>query len=218
MNSKREREIEMNKCMVMSYNGVLRITWFAVRAAMMCMVASALAASICAQTAAVVAPQFEVAGAFSYVRAKAANTGAGFDLNGGSASVAYNYRDRFAIVGDFGGYRFSGLGPGLSSTMYTYLAGPRIPLRRNRRLKPFVQVLAGGGRLTASSSGVNASESGFVMAPGAVLDFMLRHRLAVRIIEADYLFTRFAHPDGSAAMQNNFRISAGLVFRFGSWE
>src|SRR5882762_7234809 len=144
MNSKREREIEMNECMVMSYNGVLRITWFAVRAAMMCMVASALAAAACAQTAAVVAPQFEAAGAFSYVRAKAANTGAGFDLNGGSASVAYNYRDRFAIVGDFGGYRFSGLGPGLTSTMYTYLAGPRIPLRRNRRLKPFVQVLARG--------------------------------------------------------------------------
>ena len=83
MNSKREREIEMNERMAMSYNGVLRITWFAVRAAMMCMVASALAAAICAQTAAVVAPQFEAAGAFSYVRAKAANTGAGFDLNGG---------------------------------------------------------------------------------------------------------------------------------------
>jgi len=77
MNSKREREIEMNECMVMSYNGVLRITWFAVRAAMMCMVASALAAAACAQTAAVMAPQFEAAGAFSYVRAKAAN-GAGF--------------------------------------------------------------------------------------------------------------------------------------------
>jgi len=50
--------------------------------------------------------------------------------------------------------------------------------------------LAGGGRLTASSSGVNASESGFVMAPGAGLDFMLRHRLAVRVVEADYLLTR----------------------------
>jgi len=83
MNGKREREIGINECMVMSYNGVVRISWFTVRAAMMCMVASALAAAASAHTAAVVAPQFEAAGAFSYVRAKAANTGAGFDLNGG---------------------------------------------------------------------------------------------------------------------------------------
>jgi len=111
MNREREREIEMNECMVMSYNGVLRITWFCCtgrndvhsrqRACGRCLRAN------CGRYGSAIRSR----GAFSYVRAKAAN-GAGFDLNGGSASVAYNYRDRFAIVGDFGGYRFSGLGRG----------------------------------------------------------------------------------------------------------
>jgi len=73
---------------------------------MMCIVASALAALPARKLRPLWLRNSKPAGAFSYVRAKAAN-GAGFDLNGGSASVAYNFGS-FAIVGDFGGYRFSG--------------------------------------------------------------------------------------------------------------
>jgi outer membrane immunogenic protein len=102
--------------------------------------------------------------------------------------------------------------------MYTYLAGPRLALRKNDRLKPFTQTLAGGGRLNASSSLVSAGENSFVLAIGGGLDYTIRHRLAIRVIEADYFLTRFAHPDGSSASQNNVRISAGLIFRFGIRE
>ena len=109
-------------------------------------------------------------------------------------------------------------GGGLSGTMYTYTGGPRLPVPGNHRRKPFVQLLAGGGRLNASSSGISAGENSFAMAIGGGLDFTIRHRLAIRVIEADYLLTQFAHPDGSSAAQNNVRISAGLVFRFGVRE
>jgi hypothetical protein len=54
------------------------------------------------------------------------------------------------------------------------------------------------------------------MAIGGGLDWPLRHRFSIRLIEADYLLTRFDRVTGTSATQNDVRISAGLVFRFGS--
>jgi Outer membrane protein beta-barrel domain len=163
-------------------------------------------------------PQFEVAGGYAYTRGNS-DAGSSFDMNGGTASFTYNFRDHFAVVGDFGAYRFSNVGPGLSSTMYTYLFGPRLPLRRSSgegRFAPFVQVLVGGGRLNANANGISAGENSVAVAAGGGLDFSARGHLSVRLVEAEYLLTRFPHPDGTSATQNNVRISAGIVLRFGN--
>jgi hypothetical protein len=169
-----------------------------------------------AQQASATTPQFEASGAYSYVRANAANSGGGFNLNGGSGSFAYNVSDSFSVLGDFGGYRFSGLPAGLGSNMYTYVFGPRYSFRKVRHFTPFAHVLLGGGHLTASSSGVSAGESGFAMAVGGGMDIPFRRSFAIRIIQAEYLLTRFDRVTGSSATQNDVRISTGLVFRFGS--
>jgi Outer membrane protein beta-barrel domain len=218
MNIANLRKVQMKGRMVMDNKKMFGITGFGGRVVFACLLMCVFASAGFAQQAAVIAPQFEVAGAFSYVHGNAADSGGGFNLAGGSASFAYNYQGRFAIVADVGAYRFTGLGGGLTSTMYTYMAGPRLPLRRNHRTKPFVQALAGGGRLNASSSGIDAGENSFAMALGGGIDLTIKHQLAVRLIEADYLLTRFAHPDGTSATQNNMRISAGIVFRFGTRE
>jgi hypothetical protein len=169
-----------------------------------------------AQQAPALTPQFEVSGTYSYVRANAANSGGGYNLNGGSASFTYNFSERFAVVADGGIYRFGGLPSGIDSTMYTYLFGPRYNFRKVSRVTPFAEVLLGGGRLNASSGGISAGENGFSMAIGGGLDWPLRHRFSIRLIEADYLLTRFDRVTGTSATQNDVRISAGLVFRFGS--
>ena len=169
-----------------------------------------------AQQGLVSTPQFEVSGTYSYIRANASNSGGGFNLNGVSGSFAYNFSDHFSLVGDGGAYRFSGLPNGLDSTMYTYLFGPRLRFPKFRHVMPFAQILLGGGRLNASSSSVNAGENGFSMAAGGGVDWPLHGHFAVRLVEADYLLTRFSRVDGSSATQNDLRISAGLVFRFGS--
>jgi hypothetical protein len=169
-----------------------------------------------AQQAPALTPQFEVSGTYSYVRANAANSGGGYNLNGGSASFTYNFSDRFAVVADGGIYRFGGLPSGIDSTMYTYLFGPRYNFRKVSRVTPFAEALLGGGRLNASSGGISAGENGFSMAIGGGLDWPLRHRFSIRLIEADYLLTRFDRVTGTSATQNDVRISAGLVFRFGS--
>jgi len=175
----------------------------------------AFASPASGQTGATTVPQFEVSGTYSYVRANGANFG-GFNLNGGGASFTYNFSERFSVQGDFGAYRFSNLPSSIDSTMYTYLFGPRVSLRKSSRVNPFAQVLLGGGHLNASSGGINAGENGFAMALGGGLDLPLGHSFSVRAIQADYLLTRFNNNNGASATQNNLRISAGLVFRFGS--
>jgi hypothetical protein len=163
-------------------------------------------------------PQLEVSGGYAYTHG-VSDSGLDFNLNGGTVSLAYNFHNRLAVVGDFGVYRFSDPGPGLTSTMYTYLVGPRVALRRSRsenRIVPFAQVLLGGGRLNASAGGVDAGENGFAMAVGGGLNVAAGRRFSIRLVEANYLLTRFNHPDGSSATQNNVRISAGIVFHFGN--
>jgi len=196
-------------------NGMFQVVSFAAVVALWLLLSGGLASTANAQQATAQTPQFEASGAYSYIRANA-DGGGGFNVNGGSGSFTYNYSEHFSVVADGGIYSFSGLGGGLSSTMYTYVFGPRYSFRKSKRLTPFAQVLFGGGRVNASSSGINAGENGFAMVVGEGLDLTVKPRIAIRLIEADYLLTRFAHPDGSSAGQNNLRISAGVVFRFGS--
>ena len=182
----------------------------------MAFLALGFASGTLAQRATVSTPQFEVSGAYSYIRANAAESGGGFNVNGASGSFAYNFNGRFAVLADVGAYRFSGLPSGVTGNMYTYLFGPRYSFRKMHRVTPFVQGLLGGGRLTASSGGVDAGENGFAMTLGGGLDVPLHRHFAIRLIQAEYLLTRFANVNGSAVTQNSARISAGLVFRFGN--
>jgi hypothetical protein len=54
------------------------------------------------------------------------------------------------------------------------------------------------------------------MAAGGGLDIPFGRHLAIRALQAEYLLTRFDRSDGSSATQNNLRVSAGIVFCFGS--
>jgi hypothetical protein len=211
MTNRNEREpIAMNK------KGVKLESWVVRRFAAVAGLMLFFVGAAHAQQASATTPQFEASGAYSYIRANAANSNGGFNLNGGSGSLAYNVSDSFAVVGDFGGYRFSGLPSGLSSTMYTYLLGPQYSFHKVSHFTPFAHVLLGAGRLNASAGGLNAGENGFAMAIGGGIDVPLRRRFAIRIIQAEYLLTRFDSVNGASATQNDARISAGLVLRFGS--
>jgi outer membrane protein with beta-barrel domain len=159
--------------------------------------------------------QLDFAATYSFIEANSADFGGNFGVNGGSASLAYIVNDRFAAVADVGVYRFPELPLKTNSTMYTYLAGPRIMLRKSDRLAPFAQILVGGGRLNASSKGIEAGENALAVAIGGGLDVPVRPHFTIRVVEADYLVTGFANGSGSPATQNSFRLSAGLVYRFG---
>jgi hypothetical protein len=159
-------------------------------------------------------------------------------LNGGSASLAYNLTRHWGLVADIGGFDDSetritstSTSPSVvvnsSGTVYTYLFGPRYSFRNHSRVTPFAQVLFGGihaSEVTLDSNsgctGVGCNplpaENSFAMTAGGGLDIRLNHHFALRLVQAEYLMTRFEdRSTGDSAMQNDMRLSSGIVFKFG---
>jgi opacity protein-like surface antigen len=181
-------------------------------------------------------PKVELFLGYSYVRATP-TLAAGNRLvwlNGGSTSVAYNFNRHLGLVGDFGAYtnseiRFAGAFAGTvpvdtsNVAVLTYLAGPRFSFRSHERFTPYAQALFGGVHANqvvlsdcASACMLLPSETTFALTAGGGLDFNLRRHLAIRIVQAEYLMTRFTdHTTGNSGMQNDIRLSSGIVFRFG---
>src|SRR5277367_3373776 len=164
-------------------------------------------------------PKIEAFGGYSYLRANDFNTGENF--NGGSGSLAYNFTPMLGVVADFGGYHWSGFGE--DATAVSYLFGPKVALRHGP-ITPFAQVLFGGAHLSGSAEdcsdarvhgeGVifgcgSGSDNSFSMTAGGGLDWNATSHIGIRVIQAEYLMTRFF-----SNTQNNARISTGVVFRF----
>ena len=183
-------------------------------------------------------PRVELFLGYSYLRAvpTLADGNRFVWLNGGSTSIAFNFNRYLGLVGDFGGFddselRLNGINGNTSKvvdssgTAYTYLVGPRLSFRNHDRITPFVQALFGGvhaSEVTLSSDCTDIgctplpSENKFAMTAGGGLDIALRRHFAIRIIQAEYLMTRFENlSTGSSATQNDMRLSSGIVFRFG---
>jgi opacity protein-like surface antigen len=181
-------------------------------------------------------PKAELFLGYSYIRGvPTLSPGNRMDyLNGGSTSIAFNLNRTLGLVGDFGGYDASELqltGAGAnparvadaSGTAYTFMAGPRLSFRHDR-ITPFVQVLFGGvhasqvtlSNCTGALCTPLASENAFAMTAGGGLDLKIHRHLAIRIVQAEYLMTRFGDPTtGIRESQNDIRLSSGLVFGFG---
>jgi peptidoglycan-associated lipoprotein len=159
----------------------------------------------------------EVGGGYTYVRANAPPGGCGcFSLNGGNGWLAFNATKSIAVVGELGVQHASNvLGTGADLTLTSYSFGPRYTVRRFGRLQPFAQVLLGGahasGSLAPGSSGLAGSANAFA---GGGLDVRLSEHFSLRAFEADYYFTKFGN--GVNDRENNLRIGAGIIFRFGS--
>jgi hypothetical protein len=161
-------------------------------------------------------PKIDASVSYSYLRAKPASTGFGdFNLNGGSASVAYNVKDWLSGVADFGGYHVgSANGVNVNGTLATYLFGPRITYR-TRRFSPFAQALFGTAHAGSGVFGTSNSHSAFASAFGVGVDWNVRDRFSIRPIQVDYLLTHLPEiGNGNNQTQNNVRVSTGIVFHF----
>jgi outer membrane protein OmpA-like peptidoglycan-associated protein/opacity protein-like surface antigen len=198
--------------------------------------------NLCAQTAPnwgsanTDTPKAELFVGYSYLRAVPAPSDGNrlMWMNGGSTSLALNFNRYLGIVGDFGAYtnsqiRFQG---GYGSTVdvdnanvgaFSYLFGPRISFRNHSRVTPYVQALFGemhANEVTLShctfSCTLLPSQSTFAWTGGGGLDFRVHRHFALRLIQAEYLMTRFQdYSTGASASQNDIRLSSGIVFRLG---
>jgi opacity protein-like surface antigen len=200
---------------------------------------SAVAAPTLANRSYSYTPRFELFLGYSHLGTPTTDTTAGnrlVGLNGGSASLAFNFNRHIGIVGDFGGYADSKLqltGNGAnqplvvnsSGRVYSYLLGPRLSFRNSTRFTPFAQALFGGVHATdvsvsnCAGSGCTPlpAQNAFAMTAGAGLDIGLTRHVSIRAVQAEYMLTRFSDINsGSENNQNDLRLSSGLVFRFGN--
>jgi len=125
-----------------------------------------------------------------------------YNAAGWNASLTGNFKHVLGITGDFSGVYNSRRG---SSSVYTYTVGPvltaRLPV-----VQPFVHALFGGD--TATGSGVNSNA--FAMLVGGGLDIGFRKGIGFRLVQADWLMTKF----GDQTQDNQGRVSAGIVLKF----
>jgi peptidoglycan-associated lipoprotein len=156
---------------------------------------------------------------YNYVWSNAPPGGCGcFSLNGGNVWAAFNFKRSLGIVAELASQHASDVsGTSADLTVTSYLAGPRYRWTGARHFTPFAQVLVGGahasGALAPGSSGLAGSANAFAMIAGSGLDIGLTRHIALRAFEVDYYLTRF--DNGVNDHQNNLRIAAGVVIRFG---
>jgi peptidoglycan-associated lipoprotein len=164
-------------------------------------------------------PGIDVGLDYNYVRSNAPAGGCGcFTLNGGGGWVSFNFGRSLGVVGEIASQTASNISStGADLTLTSFLAGPRYTWGHIHHLSPFAQVLLGGahagGSLAPGNSGLAGSANAFAMTAGGGLDIGLTRHIAVRAFEADYYLTRF--DNGVNDHQNNLRIAAGVVIRFG---
>ena len=156
---------------------------------------------------------------YNYVRTNLPAGGCGcIAMDGGNGWVAFNFRRSLGIVGEIATQHASNIsGTGANLTLTSYLAGPRYIWAHSHRFRPFAQFLLGGahasGTLAPGSSGLTGSPNAFALIAGGGLDIGLTRHIALRALEADYYLTRFEN--GVNDHQNNTRLAAGVIIRFG---
>lgn len=169
-------------------------------------------------------PEIDIFGGYSYVNADVNDLGPRQSANGWEASVSGNVYKRLALEGSFSGYyksypfdlTYVGLFAGtLNVRDFAYVGGPRVNLG-----PVFVHAMVGGDHLSFSVAGISGSlsQNSFAGVFGGGVQIPVAPRWAVRA-SADYVLTQHnldAILGGSGSYtQNNFRVSAGIVFRWG---
>jgi hypothetical protein len=152
-------------------------------------------------------PKAEVFGGYQYTRINPGSGISGDNFNGWNAALTGNVSHWLGVTADFSG-AYKSIS-GLSLKQHTFMFGPTIASHSSDKFTPFAHALFGGARSSGDALGFSASETAFAMALGGGVDIGSKN-LAFRVGQFDYLMTRFG-----GTTQNDFRYSAGIVFRFG---
>jgi len=145
--------------------------------------------------------------------------GSGFWMQGGSVQVHGQFWRGLGAVADVSGLHTANTNnsSGIGLDLVTATFGPRYTWSpAHRRYAVFGQALAGeaNGMNSAfpAAGGTNDSANSLALYVGGGVNLQLKHRLALRAVEANWLRTRL--PNAATNMQNNLRLGAGLIYRF----
>ena len=159
-------------------------------------------------------PKVDLFAGYSYVHTGPGISAPSFNANGGVGSVALNLTNWGALVVEVGGIHASVInGTDVDATALTYMAGPKITLFHRSKLSPFAQALFGFTNTNPGFNQTTLNHNTFAMSPGVGLDWNATRHFGIRLGQLDYLLTRIPTSTNQVNW-NNFRYSAGVVFRF----
>ena len=190
-------------------------------------------------------PKFETSPAFMYIRTTpqtntfttpggAVIQAQSLNCAGGGGTLAYNVSSLVGIAADLGGCKvFSnayGAGNTIDGNIFTYLFGPRLTFRNSSKFEPFAELNFGGTRISlsckssanncnAASGGNTFSKNSFAMTVGGGFQIKMSKKVSLRLVQAEYLYTRFGNNCAAAACSNNnnqnsFRLKSGIVLNW----
>jgi hypothetical protein len=153
-------------------------------------------------------PKVEVFAGYSHFLADLNDTS--FNLDGVHVSAAENLNGWLGGVLDFSTHY--GTRAGVNVNTQSIMYGPRFAYRKSKAVTPSAHALFGAVRGSAGFAGISTSNYRFAVAAGGEIDVRINDRVAFRVIQADYMMTRFLN-----LRQDNIRVSTGFVFRFPHW-
>jgi hypothetical protein len=182
-----------------------------------------LLAAVALPARAQITPKYEISGGYQYMAYYGASGASRTNMNGAAGSITYNYYRWLGVSADVsGGYnRESSTDPafnGATTTVFTYLAGPRFYPFGHHKLTLHGEAMFGGGYLRAGVPAVppfpqqTLTNNAFAWMAGMGVDYSIRDHWAIRL-QGDYLSTRFF--SSTAGSQGNERAVVGVVYRFG---
>jgi hypothetical protein len=165
------------------------------------------------------APTLEIGGGYTFLDYYAVSGGSGIKMNGWNATADYTILKRWLSVAidANGAYKNTGLNGKYS--LYTLMAGPRFYPFGHRKFTPYGHFLFGDGylRFTIPAQGgfpsTTQTSNAYAWAAGGGADVRWKQNWSIRIFQFDYVSTRFFNASPS---QGNYKISVGVLYRFGS--
>lgn len=154
---------------------------------------------------------------FVALRSLEAGTGQNFWSSGGSVEVGVDALHGLGIAANISGVRSASIGSGgVPLALVTETFGPRYRWHDGHRLSLYGEGLVGEVNgfhsLFPSTSGAQTSTTALASQLGGGSDLRLGHPLGLRLSAA---WERTQLPNSRDNVQNNLRLGAGLVLRFG---
>jgi len=160
---------------------------------------------------------------------------------GGGASAAFRMAPEWQLVADVSGCGLAGLKENFSGNSLSFLVGPRWAPRASGRWSPYVQVLAGGQRLTVDETFPEkkltveraappkadlppaypeymqqTETAGVSVVAGAGLDVKLNAAMALRLASVDFTHSWVNNLAGNR-YRSELHFTSGIILRFGTW-
>jgi hypothetical protein len=164
------------------------------------------------------APKLDLAVTCISQRSIEVGTNPSFWTQGGSMELGSDVWKGFGIAADVTGTHAASIGTsGIPVSLVTVTFGPRFRWHAEKRASVYGQALLGeadGFRsLYPTPAKADVSANGLALQVGGGLDYKLRQHFSIRLLDAAWLRTQL--PNSTSNVQNNLRLGAGLVLRFG---